>query len=163
MLPSLIRLVNFCFILFLWCVYDALEYSFSKKTSYPESLYWFITVLIFNQTTNWSSNYRWWLLLFFQKKIMVLLCGIAVGSIALWWAGGQLGFWWRPQQKVRLNYRKNVRKRPEKSTMFLKMFEKNAKLLTYIDKCFEPTLLHSYFWSPNDSKMAAGVYPPTHQ
>ena len=35
---------------------------------------------------------------------------------------------------------------PEKSTMFLKMFEKNAKLLTYIDKCFEPTLLRSYFW-----------------
>ena len=37
-------------------------------------------------------------------------------------------------------------KGPEKSTMFLKMFEKNAKLLTYIDKCFEPTLLRSYFW-----------------
>lgn len=28
-----------------------------------------------------------------RKKIMVMLCGLAVGSIALWWAGGQLGFW----------------------------------------------------------------------
>jgi len=31
--------------------------------------------------------------LLLQKKIMILLCGVAVGSIALWWAGGQLGFW----------------------------------------------------------------------
>lgn len=28
-----------------------------------------------------------------QKKIMILLCGTAVGAIVIWWAGGYLQMW----------------------------------------------------------------------
>ena len=32
-------------------------------------------------------------LIVLQKKIMVMLCGLAVGAIALWYIGGKLHFW----------------------------------------------------------------------
>ncbi len=50
----------------------------------------------------------------FQKKIMVLLCGLAVGSIALWWAGGQLGFWWKRQKKKNFENRGKTPKKDRK-------------------------------------------------